>query len=120
MKAKAQLVARGLSQRPGVDYNETFAPTPATPCIRSMAERACELQLDLCHFDVQQVFVQAEPEEVVLIRMPEGSGALFGRVVRLNRSLYDLKQASRSWYNHLVVRLESCLLYTSPSPRDRG
>ena len=57
VKAKAQLVARGLSQRPGVDYHETFGPTPAAPCIRLMAAIACELQLDLCHFYVQQAFV---------------------------------------------------------------
>ena len=98
VKAKARLVARGFSQSPGVDYHETFAPIPATPCIRLMAAIACELQFDLCHFDVQQAFVQAELKEVVLMRMPQGCGALSGKVVRLNRSLYDLKQASRSWH----------------------
>ena len=41
------------------------------------------------------------------MRMPQGCRALSGRVVRLNRSLYGLKQASRSWQNHLVVRLKS-------------
>ena len=107
VKAKARLVARGFSPRPGVDYHETFAPTPAAPCIRLMAAIACELQLDLCHFDVQQAFFQADRTEVVLMRMPQGCGALSGRVVRLNRSLYGLNQASRSWHNHLVVRLKS-------------
>ena len=72
-----------------------------------MAAVACELQLDLCHFDVQQAFVQAELNEVALMRMPQGCGALSGRVVRLNRSLYGLKQASRSWHSHLLVRLKS-------------
>ena len=96
VKAKARLVARGFSQRPGVDYHETFAPTPASPCIRLMAAIACELQLGLCHFDVQQAFVQAELKQVVPMRMPQGCGALSKRVVRLNRSLYGLKQASRS------------------------
>ena len=43
VQAKARLVAIGFSQRSGVDYHETFAPTPDTPCIRLMSAIACEL-----------------------------------------------------------------------------
>ena len=91
VKSKARLVARGFSQGPGVDGHETFAPTPATPCIRLMAAIACELQLDFCDFDVQQAFVQAELKEVVLMRMPQGCGALSGKAFRLNRSLLRIR-----------------------------
>ena len=107
VKAKAQLVARGFSQRPGVDHNETFAPPPAVSCIRMMAAIACELPLDLLYFDVQQAFVQDELQELVLMRMPQGCGDLSGKVTHLNRSLCGLKQASRSWHRHLVTRLKS-------------
>ena len=41
------------------------------------------------------------------MRMPQGRGALSGRVVRLSRILYGFKQASRSWHSHLAVRLKS-------------
>ena len=107
VKAKARLVPRGFSQRPGVDYHDTFSPTPATPCVRLMAVIACELQLDVCHFDVQQAFVQAELKEAVLMRMPQGCGVPSGKVVRLNRSRYGLKPASRSCHSHLVIRLKN-------------
>ena len=107
VKAKARLVTRGFSQRPGVNYHETLASTPTTPCIRFVATIACESQLNLCHFHVQQGLVQAELKEVVLMRMPQGYGALSGKVIRLNRSLYGLKQASRCLHNHLVIRLKS-------------
>ena len=34
------------------------------PCIRLMAAIACELRLDLCRFDVQQAFVQADLKKI--------------------------------------------------------
>lgn len=103
VKAKVRLVARGFLQPPGVDYNEYFAPTTAVLCIRLMAAIACVLQLNICRFDVQQACVQAELKKVVLMRMLQGCGVLIGRVVRLNRSLYGLKHASRTWHSNLVT-----------------
>ena len=70
--------------------------------IRLLAALACELDLDLCHFDAEQAFVQSDLDEVVYIRLPPGCGAFSGKVVRLRRSLYGLKQASRTCHYHLV------------------
>ena len=67
-----------------------------------LAALACELDLDLCHFDAEQAFVQSDLDEVVYIRLPPGYGALSRKAVRLRRSLYGLKQASRKWRYHLV------------------
>ena len=38
--------------------------------IRLLAALACELDLDLCHFDAEQVFVQSDLDEVVYISLP--------------------------------------------------
>ena len=72
------------------------------PSIRLLTAIACELGLDLCHFDKEQAFVQSKLDEDAYLRMPQGCGALSGKVVKLWRSLYGLKQASRTWHNHLV------------------
>ena len=102
MRAKARLVARGFGQREGTDFFVTFPPCPSVMSIRLLAALACELDLDLCHFDAEQAFVQSDLDEVVYIGLPPGCGALSGKVVRLRRSLYGLKQASRTWHYHLV------------------
>ena len=106
-RAKARLVARGCGQREGIDFFETFAPTPTASCIRLLGAIACELDLDLCHFDAEQAFVQSNLDEDVFMRLPRGCGEMSGKVVRLNRSLYGLKQASRSWHNHLLSHMKS-------------
>ena len=63
---------------------------------------ACELGLDLCHFDVEQAFVQSPLDEDVYMQLPEGCGWLSGMKVKLNKTLYDLKQASRQWHAHVT------------------
>ena len=105
-KTKARLVAPGDQQRVTIDFGELFVPTVAVSSVRVLIAMACELDLDLCHFDIQQAFVQSDPEENVYMRLPQGCGRLSGKIVRLNKSLYGWKQASRQLHAHLT----KCLL----------
>ena len=102
MRAKARPVARGFGQREGINFFDTFSPCPYVMSIRLLAALVCELDLDLCHFDAGHAFFPSDLGEVAYIRLPPGCGALSGKVVRLRRSLYGLKQASRTWHYHLV------------------
>ena len=96
-----------------LDFVETFSPCPSVASIRLLAVIACEFGWDLCHFDAEQAFVQSKLDVVVFIRLPPGCGELSGKVVKLGRSLYSLRQSSRTWHNHLMRGLkglgfESC------------
>ena len=82
VRAKARLVARGFKRREGIDFFETFAPTPAASCFRLLGAIACELALDLCHFDAEQAFVQSNLEEDVFMRLPHGCGGMLVAVFR--------------------------------------
>ena len=53
MRENARLVAWGLEQRAGVDYFESYCSCPSGMGIRLLAAIACELGLDLCHFDAE-------------------------------------------------------------------
>ena len=68
---------------------------------------ACELDLDVCHFDVEQAFAQSKLDEDVFLRLPKGCGRLSGKIVRLNKSLDGLKQASLSWHAYLTTCLKT-------------
>ena len=75
--------------------------------MRLLSAIACEFDLDMCRFDVEQAFVQSKLDEDVFLRLPRGCGRLSGKIVRLNKSLYVLKQASRSWHAHLTTCLKT-------------
>ena len=114
---KARLCARGFKQRQGIDFFETFSPCPNVSSIRLLAAIACSLGLSLFHLlDVSQAFVQSELDELVCVRLPRFCGALSGNVMRLGRSLYGLKQASRTWHKKLVSVMK--LLGFEPCPAD--
>ena len=112
VRAKARLVARGPTQREGIDFFETFLPCPSVVSIRLLAAIACEFGWDLCHFDAEQAFVQLKLDELVFIRLPPGCGEISGKVVKLGRSLYGLRQSSRTWHSHLMRGLK-CLGFES-------
>ena len=96
VRAKARLVARGFTQREGIDFFETFSPCPSVASIRLLAAIACEFGWDVCHFDAEQAFVQSKLDELVFFRLPPGCGEISGKVVKLGRSLYGLRQSSRT------------------------
>ena len=73
---------------------------------------SCEFGWDLCHFDAEQAFVPSNLDELVFIRLPLGCGEISDKVVKLGRSLYGLRQSSRTWNNHLMRGLK-CLGFES-------
>ena len=92
IKSKSRLVVSGFKQRDGVDFSETFALTVSSFYVRLLSVIACELDSNLCHFDVDQGFVQSHLNGDVFLRcLPKGCGKLSGKVVRLNKISYGLK-----------------------------
>ncbi|CAB1112508.1 unnamed protein product [Ectocarpus sp. CCAP 1310/34] len=105
VKAKARLVAKGFKQKHGVDYLETFSPTANAASIRLVVALACKYNLELLHLDIEQAFVQSKLDHEVFMKLPPGCDSMSGKIVRLNKSLYGLKQASRTFYKRLVSDL---------------
>ena len=103
---KVRLVAKGFSQIPGIDFDETFAPVVKHTSIRIMCALAVRLKLYFHHLDVDTAFLNGPLEEEIYMRIPEGSGEYTGKLVRLRRSLYGLKQASRVWNELLDAELQ--------------
>jgi len=51
-RRKARIVARGFTQRPGVDFNETFAPVTRMGSICLLTALAVQFGMIMNHFDI--------------------------------------------------------------------
>ncbi|GEM08157.1 gag-Pol polyprotein [Rhodotorula toruloides] len=102
---KVRLVAQGFSQRPGIDFRDTFAPVAKFTSIRVLLALAARQKMLIHQADVDKAYLHGSLDEELYMRIPEGidSGEYSGKVLKLDRALYGLKQAGRVW-NHRIDR----------------
>lgn len=103
---KSRLVARGFTQREGIDFFETFSPVARLDSIRVVLALVSEQKWQMVHVDVRTAFLYGQLEEEIFMTQPEGF-VLDGRACRLQKSIYGLKQASRVWnktFSSFLVR----------------
>ncbi|CAI7889322.1 unnamed protein product [Closterium sp. NIES-54] len=69
---KARYVARGFSQRQGVDYFQTFSPTPKMTNLRVFLHVAAQCDYELHSLDFSTAFLQGSLHEEIWLRRPPG------------------------------------------------
>jgi hypothetical protein len=114
---KSRLVAKGYSQKQGVDFFETWAPTARHTTARVFLHLAAVGDMAIHAMDVDQAFLQGDLEEEIFMEPAPGiSNTLAANQVwRLKKPLYGLKQAPRQWQTKLKVVLTQLGLKPSHS-----
>ncbi|KAL0352315.1 UNVERIFIED_CONTAM: Retrovirus-related Pol polyprotein from transposon TNT 1-94 [Sesamum calycinum] len=93
-----RLVAKGYTQRPGVEFGETYSPVAMTRSIRILLAIAVSYDYEIWQMDVKMAFLNDYVEEEIFMDQLEGFTSVREeqKICRLQRSIYGLKQASRS------------------------
>jgi hypothetical protein len=88
-------VAKGYTQREGIDYNETFSPVSCKDSFSIIMALVAHYDLELHQMDVKTAFLNRDMYEDVYMTQPNGfvvKGKEHMRC-RLKKSIYGLKQA---------------------------
>ena len=65
-------MARGFSQKEGIEYEDKFVPVARNTSIRTIMELASMMKWSLHHMDVKTTFLNSFIEEEVYIEQPQG------------------------------------------------
>ena len=95
---KARLVAKGYHQRQEVYYDETFSLVAMLKSITILLVIAAHYDYEIWKMDLKTTSLNGNLYEDVYMTQLEGFTSKDGsKVCKLQKSIYGLKQASRSW-----------------------
>jgi hypothetical protein len=103
-RRKARLVAQGFSQRPGVDYSETYSPVVQRPALRAMFVMAVNYNLEMHAMDFTTAFLNGDIDADVYVRQPPG----YVDPERPN-ALWKLKRSRSRWRSRVLKSCEKIL-----------
>lgn len=133
-KRKARIVAKGFTQKPGVDFNETFSPVARLSSVRLATALATQCGMKITQLDITTAYLNGSLDEDIFMEIPDLTQELLEHIVRtdrdnstirrkadkmlqelkkgdrvcyLKKALYGLKQAGRQWYVKLDKVLRS-------------
>src|SRR5690606_7294810 len=102
---KARYCAKGYSQEQGIDFDEIFSPVVRYDSLRLLLAIAASKGWTPQQLDIKTAFLYGILKEEVYMHLPEGYRQP-GKVARLKKCIYGLKQSPREWYFRLVLFLQ--------------
>ncbi|KAL8116424.1 hypothetical protein AgCh_022791 [Apium graveolens] len=101
---KARLVGDGKTQQVGIDCGDTFSPVVKPATVRTVLSISLSKSCPIHQLDVKNAFLHGELQETVYMHQPLGyrDRTHPDYVCLLRKSIYGIKQASRTWYKRFA------------------
>ena len=100
VRCKARLNCDGRFQCE-TTYSDTFAPTSRFSTIRAMCAIAAQENMRMYQFDIKSAFLIPECKELIYIQLPGEYRLPAGKVIKLRKMLYGLKNSAYAWSCHI-------------------
>jgi len=94
---KARLVARGFTQKEGMDYTQTYAPVARFAVVRLLLAMSVTFGWKTRHIDIKSAYLNGQLAEELYMRLPTLYKNKEAKIVKLLRPIYGLKQSSHYW-----------------------
>jgi len=107
VRHRARLVVKGCVQRPGHEFMETYSPVVRAETLRVCLALVPVKGLKVKQMDIKGAYLNGILQETVYMKQPEGYEDGTGRVCKLIKTLYGLKQSGREWNKQLDEKLRS-------------
>ncbi|KAL0445269.1 UNVERIFIED_CONTAM: hypothetical protein Slati_2249600 [Sesamum latifolium] len=106
---QTRLVAKGYTQRPGVDFEETYSPVAMAKSIRILLAIAAWYDYEIWQMDVKTAFLNGFIEEEIFMDQPEGFTTV-GEEQKNDCDPCIYKKISGSSVAYLVLYVDDILL----------
>ncbi|SPC67661.1 uncharacterized protein UHOD_11786 [Ustilago sp. UG-2017b] len=106
---KARLVAQGYTQRPSLDYDQTFSPVVCLQTVHILLALAHQYRLHIAQLDMSTTFLNRKIDKVVHVQIPPTFETPKNnrKYYHLKKALYGLKQAGHLWHAALNEQLKA-------------
>lgn len=95
---KARIVAKGFQEE---TTENIYAPVARMTTVRLFLNKAVQEDLPIKQMDIPTAFLNGELKSDIYIKYPEGLAKEKGKVLKLRKALYGLKEAPRCWNEKL-------------------
>lgn len=91
---KVRIMAKGYTQQKGIDFMDTFSPVTKMSIVRDFLALVASNEWYLHQMDVNNAFLHVYLSEEICMNPSEGYHIPLGKILKLTKSLYGLKQMS--------------------------